>query len=366
MNISFKLDHNETAPIYLQLKNQIENFIKLENLKPDTQLPDLKTLSAYSGVSIRTVDQALQELIKDGICYRKPKKGTYVAGKSTPAPTLSLAALCLPGGAEKTIEENIVVSSIYEGIRKKAAGLGSDVLLFSDECTERLNFYDSMAPSINLSGVILSESMPLDKAEELASRHPHKKLVYINYYFPNFEETRENIYGVFNDDFGGAYQIADYFATKGSAKFAICSLLLKDMNYKFRVEGFKAALEGHGIRVPENLIACPPLSKITTLFKHGYDSAAKFTNTSKNIPEVILCVNDEMAKGAAAFVKEHKLGKHVTVTGYDGILYKKIDGVAGTVKINFESIGGKAFDIIMNTATTYPKVIKIPANLMIS
>jgi len=366
MDISFKLDHSEPSPIYLQIKDQLKNFIKLEKLKPDTQLPDLKTLSTYSGVSIRTVDMALLELIKDGICYRRPKKGTYVAGKATPTKTLSMAALCLASGDSKSLEANIVDGTIYKGIRSRAAELGSDVLLFSNECAERLNFYDSMSPSITLNGVILTESMPLDQAEELASRYPHKKFVYINYYFKGFEDTRENIYGVFNDDFGGAYQIADYFASRGSGKFAICSLRLKDMNYKFRVEGFKTALEGHGILIPENLISCPELSQIKTLQQLGYDTAAKFMSNGKNSPEMILCVNDEMARGAAAFIREQKLENSVTVSGYDGILLKKDDGVNGTIKIDFEKIGAKAFDIIMNKTGHYPKVIKIPADLIIS
>ena len=229
---------------------------------------------------------------------------------------------------------------------------------------ERLKFYAAMLPGIVLNGVILTESMPLDEAEKLASAHPDKKFVYVNYYFKGFEDTRENIYGVFNDDFGGGYQIADYFAEKGLRKFAICSLQLSDMNYQYRVDGFNAALEGHGIRVPESCVSCPKRNEITTLPKHGYDTAKRILASNRNLPELILCVNDEMAKGAASFVREQNLEKRVRVAGYDGILLQKDDGVNGTVKINFESIGAKSFEIIMNKAGKYPKTIKIAPNLI--
>jgi GntR family transcriptional regulator len=73
------LDKSSAVPLYCQLKNLIISQIDSDQLKPHQQLPSERELSERSEISRHTVRQAVNELVTQGILYRQPGKGTYVA-----------------------------------------------------------------------------------------------------------------------------------------------------------------------------------------------------------------------------------------------------------------------------------------------
>ena len=74
------IDKNKPEPVYQQIKEQLLKLIRQDNLPPGTLMPSVKLVAAASGVSLRTADQAMQALVDEGICFRRPKKGTFVSG----------------------------------------------------------------------------------------------------------------------------------------------------------------------------------------------------------------------------------------------------------------------------------------------
>ena len=66
------------VPVYKQIKEEIKNYLIENKVQEGTLLPDIKTIASIAGVSIKTVERALNELIKENICFRRPKKGTFV------------------------------------------------------------------------------------------------------------------------------------------------------------------------------------------------------------------------------------------------------------------------------------------------
>lgn len=84
------MDVKSINTLYLQLVNTIENEIKT-NLKPHDRLPSERTLTGIHNVSRITVRQALQELEKRGLIYKKHGKGTFVSDIK-PSPSLDLAS----------------------------------------------------------------------------------------------------------------------------------------------------------------------------------------------------------------------------------------------------------------------------------
>jgi len=69
----------EGLPLYLQLKDYLENLISRNSLKYGALLPTEKELEKRFGVSRATVRQALAQLEKEGTIKRKQGKGTFVA-----------------------------------------------------------------------------------------------------------------------------------------------------------------------------------------------------------------------------------------------------------------------------------------------
>lgn len=75
----FKLDLQSRQPIYEQLKNRICEHVMLGALKPDDQLPSVRSLSRELGVNPNTVQKAYQELEREKIIYSVAGRGSYVS-----------------------------------------------------------------------------------------------------------------------------------------------------------------------------------------------------------------------------------------------------------------------------------------------
>jgi GntR family transcriptional regulator len=102
------------APLHVQLRHAIGERIRAGELPPHTALPGERLLMARYGVSRATVRQAIAELCSEGLLYRLPRRGTYVA-----APKFSATLGELVGFAEELRERGLVaettVLSLGEG-----------------------------------------------------------------------------------------------------------------------------------------------------------------------------------------------------------------------------------------------------------
>ena len=69
----------QKTPPGMEAIEKIEDFIKVNRLKPHTRIPCEKDLCDLWGVSRSTLRQAVDELVENGILYRVMNKGVYVA-----------------------------------------------------------------------------------------------------------------------------------------------------------------------------------------------------------------------------------------------------------------------------------------------
>lgn len=75
------LDKQHPVPIYLQLKNLLQNQIEQGIYLAHQQLPSERDLCKHHNLSRMTARRALQELIDEGLAYTKIGKGTFVSDK---------------------------------------------------------------------------------------------------------------------------------------------------------------------------------------------------------------------------------------------------------------------------------------------
>ncbi|MFC3040697.1 GntR family transcriptional regulator [Virgibacillus xinjiangensis] len=73
------LDYNNSIPLYIQLKERLEQRITSGSYGP--KIPSEREIMDEFYVSRSTVRQAVAELVKDGVLTRKPGRGTFVALK---------------------------------------------------------------------------------------------------------------------------------------------------------------------------------------------------------------------------------------------------------------------------------------------
>lgn len=75
----FSLDLQSRQPIYEQLKNKIGELVLLGQLRPDDQLPSVRSLARELGVNPNTVQKAYQDLERESIIYSVAGRGSYIS-----------------------------------------------------------------------------------------------------------------------------------------------------------------------------------------------------------------------------------------------------------------------------------------------
>ncbi|PSU86691.1 GntR family transcriptional regulator [Photobacterium kishitanii] len=77
-HIKNKIDVNASTPLYLQLKNILEELIKNKTFKHGSVLPSERKLSEILGLSRVTIVKALAELTELNLVIKKHGKGTVI------------------------------------------------------------------------------------------------------------------------------------------------------------------------------------------------------------------------------------------------------------------------------------------------
>jgi GntR family transcriptional regulator len=73
------LDRLSPTPLHVQLEEVIKDRIANEEWRPDSQIPSENELSGMYGLSRMTTRNVITRLVHQGLVYRVPGKGTFVA-----------------------------------------------------------------------------------------------------------------------------------------------------------------------------------------------------------------------------------------------------------------------------------------------
>ncbi len=352
-----------TVPIYKQIAEQIKTHILKNDLKEGTKLLDIRTIASIGEVSVKTAERALNELIKAGVCFRRPKKGTFVGKIPKLAERKPVCGIYHVLGFT-SFENDLVQASIYRGILKKTHKNGMDTFFITREPERSISFYAGNE-GMEIKGVIMFHWEELEEGIKLAEEFPYLKFIYLNYYLKGFEDTPPNIYGIFNDDYAGAYQMTEYLIKKGHRRIAVFSTKQVTDNYRRRVRGYRECLEDHGVKFDPALSLTMDPKKEMDLRDIGRELLEKLLQSGKKIT-AIFCVNDVMATGVIEHLRELRLDKKIEVVGYDHILSQlSLDYEFSTVAVDFERMAEKAVDILCNDKRDYPKEMRIVPQLII-
>ena len=78
------INQDDGVPLYLQLVQQIKRLIAMGFLRPDNELPPVRTLAQQLDLNPNTVVRAYRELEVAGLIYKRRGAGTYVSANTTP------------------------------------------------------------------------------------------------------------------------------------------------------------------------------------------------------------------------------------------------------------------------------------------
>ena len=384
--IAINTDKGGAVPVYQQISRQIEEYIRSKKLPADTALPTVKDIAGLAGVSLRTADMALRALIDEGICYRRPKKGTFVAGHmSEGLYRRKIVGVNCPFKPD-SLNAHHVENAIYMGLIQNSGGYGFTPFFINDDLEANIKFYRDCRETL-LEGVIMLSGSSGQEELNILGHYAPIPFILINYDNTGgaLESLPENIHCIFNDDYLGAYQAAEHLIRAGHRDFAIITFDIDNDNYRNRVAGYLQAISDNGlqfrpellinggraaeapepdlVKSGENILRGSRLGWIEYPYLRGQIGlgAELFSRAQKTGIDfsAALCVNDYLAFGTACS------GADVAVTGYDNIMPElSREGGFPTVAIDFAEMGKRALKVLAGEIPAASRVTRVMPQLI--
>lgn len=343
--MKFLLDKNSPVPLYTQIRQALENHIRTEGITPGEALPTLMEISQAASVSIRTVQKALQELLEEGICHRSGSR-RLILGRSPVGTTATekrnVIIVCHRLG-ETCVYTDFISMRLMAGLQTEAANLPDmEIVLAGIPLAGSLKFYLEN-PCMNILGVVLIHWIDREEMTNLAREFPDVKFMHLNYVISDMESLPENIYGVYNDDYAGGYQGAEFLLTHKVRHPAFFELILPEDNdtYLLRRRGFLAAVNNHGKTGLS--FQLPPNERGRTFSEQIRNHKEFFGRTLTAHPDIdgILTCYDPLAEAIGEYMLQRGLAEKIKLISYDGYMEMNTC-IFSAVEVNYYAMGQKA------------------------
>ena len=147
---------------------------------------------------------------------------------------------------------------------------------------------------------------------------------------------------LFNDRISMEEMTEHLISEHGARKFAFVSGPLNSTVATDRVDACRKVLERHGLALPEELLFDGQWTRIG-----GRTAAEKLLNLGGELPDAIMCGNDDMALSVIECLNEHgiRVPKDVAVTGFDSLREAIMRGLT-TVCRPIDRSARKAIEIL--------------------
>ncbi|QHW31068.1 substrate-binding domain-containing protein [Paenibacillus rhizovicinus] len=205
--------------LYEQMRLKIMELIEERELRPHDPVPSEGELADMFGVSRRTSKEALLALAKEGVVYRMPRRGTFLAenaagGASPDRRPGRMIAMVVPA-----IDD--FVGQIITAALPAAQGLGCELIIrvAGDDHEQEERLLSELSEDRGIGGIIL---FPGDRR---ACGNQVLRLHVANYPIVIIDRAfRElNITNVCHDHYGGAYELTKYLIAAGHAQIGFVS-----------------------------------------------------------------------------------------------------------------------------------------------
>lgn len=172
------------------------------------------------------------------------------------------------------------------------------------------------------------------------------------------------------DDMKESYKVVDYLCSQGHKEIAILAATVEDLSIgKQRFEGYRNALEDHGIQLKESLVRRMKPDVESYSMENGYLITKELLASDEQFT-AIFAISDSMAIGAckAIFEAGKRVPEDYSVAGFDGLdMTFYYNPSITTIRQPVEEIAGESlnilFDIINNKKTHEHKVF--PGELVV-
>lgn len=269
--------------------------------------PTISDVAARAGVSPSTVSRVLNG--RPGISEETRSKVLEAAKELGYYPAMAGRGLAL-GRTEnlgflthhrQTLDPGSFYGEILAGVDAEARTHGFHVL-FSTDTSEK---FPAMVKEQRVDGLILAGcDIPGDLIVALKAHGVSLVLV---------DNHLDKVDSVFTDNIGGAREAVTHLIRLGHKKIGFVCEWFDDLSFAERFEGYKLALQEHGLTYDENL-AAEGLPR-----KEGSGYVAMRKLLERNIPSAVFAANDTTAAEAIRVIKERGLTvpEDIAIVGFD-------------------------------------------------
>ena len=315
-----------TIPKYLLVEDYIRRQIKQRKIID--KLPGERLLAAELGYSYMTIRKAVDNLVNEGLLYKIPTKGTYVADqKAQKKPKTGTIGYFLDSRIAGGLSSPYY-AQIFNAIEKEATRNGYSLIYFSDTSDSKLNKVLK-----KLDGVIAT---CFPRVENVIQEI--KKVVPV--VVIDNSAADKTIPSVIIDNFSAEIESVDHLCSLGHERIGFITGLEDSDVGKNRYEGYKSGLSKNGAAIDPTLIF-----RGNYTFRSGVSGIEYFLSLEPR-PTAIICANDSMALGSIS--KLHQEGLEVpddiSIVGFDDIdMARQITPPLTTIAAPVDEIAERAF-----------------------
>lgn len=335
---------SHSIPKYMQLKQEILQWITGGRLRPDDRLPTEFELSDTFAMSRQTVRQAIGELVQEGWLYRVQGKGTFVSStlpqqkKNESAPAIGIVT---------TYISDYIFPQIVRGAEAALRGSGYRLVLScTDNDKEKEKQCLEMMLEHPLSGLIVEPTKSAQGNPNLdyflslnLSGIPY---MMINERYPDMDAPCIKV-----DDELGGFLAADHLIGLGHRRIA-GFFKVDDLQGVNRMKGFIRAHRERQLGLsPDAVIRYVTEEKGTKPYK---EAEAMLAGGGEERPTAFVCYNDELA--VMLLEAARRLGLRVpedlSIVGFDdSFLATATEVKLTTLTHPKEELGVKAAEMLM-------------------
>ena len=341
---------DKVTPKYVLVQEKIKDAIKQRKIID--KLPGERALAKEYGFSYMTIRKAVENLVAEGLLYKIPMKGTFVADRKTRKKKTNIIGYFLDSSIVAGLTSPYY-SLIFNALQKQATKHGYSLIYFSD-----IGDSSSYKHLHNMDGAIVS---CFPRVEHIVDEiNQHIPVVVIDN-----SSSDKSIPSVIIDNFNAVRASVNHLCSLGHKRIGFMTGLEDSDVGKNRYAGYKSGLSDNGLKMNKKLVFRGDYS-----FESGTKGADYFLSL-KTPPTAIMCANDAMAIALIrqAVQRGVNVPDDISIIGFDDIaVASQISPALTTLAAPIDEITELACDMLIsliNGEKPESKHIALPAQLVI-
>lgn len=362
--------------LYHRVADEVIEIIQSRRLRPHDPVPSEGELAKLFGVSRMTSKLALQKLAEEGLVYRLPRRGTFLAepqdgraqGGFSSQDTAVLPAaekrfgqiaLIMPHLSDYTSR---IIAATEAEVRKHGCDL---ILKMTKDCDDEDHCLERLAEG-GITGIILFPQGRKTCSDQVLRLKLQKlPLVIIDRIFHEVE-----IDCVYHDHYMGSYQMTKYLIEKGHREIGYTSNAIDHItSRRERYQGYIQALLDHQIPVQYQNIHFRTVACDTRRINERDPEQERFIQDNPRMT-AIMCGDDHVAISTihTALQMGIPVPEKLSIVGFSDIqLAAYIPTPLTTVRQDTEKLARSAVDLLMKrvgNSNENPITIKIQTSIV--